>query len=517
MEYLGGQTGQNFDPVEYMSRFDLSTPLSRLRATRLDPMLFGLVYMRKHLTDKVTGTISMADLHLDMCRRARQWARTDLGMEEIRDAWIAWRESGKSTWNFLILPAWALAHGHRQYCLAFADSGPQAQTHLMTFKLEIGRNMLLRRDFPGLVRPGKRNEGVNASDNRAMYISQSGVVFHAKGIDSSTLGTKVGDIRPDLILLDDIEPDESNYSELQKDKRLATVLQAVFPMNQRAAVSLTGTVTMAGSIVDDIARKLREPNAEDLPSWPADSKFRARYYPLMRLRDDGEEESAHEQRFNLEWMQSRPEGAKRRVCERADFLLNYQNSPRGKEGGWWTLDDFRYGDRDDQTRWIIQIDPAVTETGKSDFTAITVTSCSDPNGKNPIVVHHYALQVKMVGEPLRRKILQLLDQFPRVKLVRVESNQGGELWLTILRGLPVRVVCTPSTQPKVVRLGWGLDWYQRGRVWHAEKLSTLENYQLGYPKGLHDDLPDCACLATLYFLGRPPRREVMRKAESYVR
>jgi hypothetical protein len=168
MEYLGGQTGQNFDPVEYMSRFDLSTPLSRLRATRLDPMLFGLVYMRKHLTDKVTGTISMADLHLDMCRRARQWARTDLGMEEIRDAWIAWRESGKSTWNFLILPAWALAHGHRQYCLAFADSGPQAQTHLMTFKLEIGRNMLLRRDFPGLVRPGKRNAGsINASDNRA--------------------------------------------------------------------------------------------------------------------------------------------------------------------------------------------------------------------------------------------------------------------------------------------------------------------------------------------------------------
>lgn len=525
MRYLEGQTGQGFDPIAYAAGFALSTTAARLAACELDPMLFGVIYFGKHLTDKAAGTVSMADLHLDMCRRARQWARKDLGLEEIRDAWVAWRESGKSTWNFLILPTWALAYGHRLYALAFADSGPQAQTHLMTFKLELGMNPLLQLDFPELCTPGKRRANIQASDNRSMYIAQSGAVFHAKGIDSSTLGTKVGDVRPDLILLDDIEPDESNYSELQKDKRLHTVLSAVFPMNQRAAVSLTGTVTMAASIVDDIVKTTREPNAPDPPDWPAEAKFKVRYYPLMRqIEATGELESAHEQRFPLSWIRE-PISAKKRRCDVASFKLNYQNSPRGKEGGWWSEDDFRIGrgpldpegNQAEPTRWILQIDAAVTENVKSDFTALTVIGFRPGSvGVLPFCRVDYARQVKVVGEPLRKIVLNILEMFPQIKLVRVESNQGGSLWRSALRGLPVKLELNPSTEHKIVRIGWSLDWYQRSRVWHVEHLDALEEYQLNYPKGLHDDLPDCAALGILFFLGRPPRREVFKSTSNYV-
>lgn len=519
MIYLDGATGASFDYRAYVSAVDLSTGPARLAATRLDPLLFGLVYFRAHLTDKASGTISFADLHLDMCRRARQWARTDLGLEEIRDAWVAWRESGKSTWNFLILPSWALAHQHRKYALAFADSGPQAQNHLMTFKLEINRNLLLRKDFPGLCKPGKRNASINASDNRGMYIAANGTVFHAKGIDSATLGTKVGDIRPDLLLLDDIEPDESNYSELQKDKRLHTVLAAVLPMNQRAAVSLTGTVTMASSIVDEIVTPVREHNPTDAATWPQENGFRARYYPLLRTGDDGQESSAHEQRFPLSWITERVSEKKRR-CDIASFLLNYQNSPRGKSGGWWTDDDFRHGPGPiEPTRWMLQIDAAVTENVKSDFTALTVIGYY-PGAPGvdikPFVRIDLARQVKVVGEPMRQIVLNILDEFPRIKLVRCESNQGGDLWRTVLRGLPVKLDLTASTNPKLVRIGWGLDWYQRQRVWHLEQLTQLEAYQLNFPKGLHDDLPDCAALGVVHFLGRPPRRDPNRGTTNYV-
>jgi hypothetical protein len=146
----------------------------------------------------------------------------------------------------------------------------------------------------------------------------------------------VGDVRPDLLLLDDIEPDESNYSELQKDKRLAHLAgRPCFPMNQRAAVSLTGTVTMAASIVDDIATPVREINPQDLPYVAGREQFRARYYPLMRLRDDeGKSPAPTSSDSNLEWMQSRSaEEAKRRAATSLRLPAQLPElSPRGKVG-----------------------------------------------------------------------------------------------------------------------------------------------------------------------------------------
>lgn len=520
MTYLDGVRAEDLDWRAYLAGKGriLESSAGRRTATRLDPLLFSLVYFRPHLTDRASGTISFAQLHLDMCRRARQWARQDLEPQEIRDAWVAWRESGKSTWNFLILPTWALAHQHRRYALAFADSGMQAEQHLLTFRQEIGNNVLLRRDFPQLTTPGKRASGDQVADNRNMYVASSGVVFQAKGIDSSTLGAKFTQIRPDLILLDDIEPDESNYSQLQKEKRLHTVQAAVFPMNLRAAVSLTGTVTMADSIVHDLVRQVREPGDIELPEWPREERFRVRDYPVMRERDDGTQESAHERRFPIAWMtQPVEEGARRRVCDVSSFLLNMMNNPRGKLGGWWTEDDFRYGELEPSaTRWFLQIDGAVTSKEKSDYTALVVAGGRP--GARPVVELAYARQVKLVGEPLRKLVINILDEYPRIKAVRIEVNQGGDLWRSALHDLPVQLITHTSEDPKEVRLAGALDWYQRQRVFHTYKLDTLEQYMLNYPKGLHDDLPDCAALAVLYFLGMPPKRvSVQRTAQTYAR
>jgi hypothetical protein len=81
---------------------------------------------------------------------------------------------------------------------------------------------------------------------------------------------------------------------------------------------------------------------------------------------------------------------------------------------------------------------------------------------------------------------------------------------------PCKLDLASSAEPKLTRIGWGLDWYQRGRVWHKDRLQLLESYQLNFPKGLHDDLPDCAALGVLYFLGRPPRREALVGTQNYV-
>ncbi|WP_176734727.1 hypothetical protein, partial [Streptomyces sp. EN23] len=195
-------------------------------------------YLKHHLKDD-EGRVTFGDAHLDWCRAARHWIRQPAGPGENRHAYIAPRNMGKSTWWFLILPTWAAAHGHVRFAAAFAMAAGPAQTHLATFKREIDTNALLRRDYPKLCTAAKRPSGTNIADTQSMYMAESGFVFAARGIDSSNLGMKVGEQRPDLILCDDIEPDESSYGPELARKRRTTLVDAILPLNVYARVVIS--------------------------------------------------------------------------------------------------------------------------------------------------------------------------------------------------------------------------------------------------------------------------------------
>jgi len=509
--HLSGIAPDRFDPAAYLAQHDqrlLLDPEGRRTLTRLDPLLFALTYLRHHLKSPETGDrLSFSRFHLDFFDSAKQWARRDLGPAEIRDCWIAPRGSGKSTLAFLCLPLWALAHGHRRYVVAMADSGPQAQQHLASLKLELDNNPLLRRDYPGLCAPAKRAGGTNVSDSQAFYVAANGAAFTAKGIDSSTLGAKVGSTRPDLLLFDDIEPDESNYSEYQKGKRLATVVNAVFAMNPNAVVAMVGTVTMAGSIIHDIARQVTD-TAEDAPKWPRVESIRPRYYPALYVDDDGAERSLWPERWPLDYLLS--------VKGTTSFELNMQNNPRGRNGDYWTPDDFWHETLGDAaTRWILQIDPAVTTKGTSDWTGLAVVGYAPPVGEQRGMCEvAVAKGVKLAGDKLRAEVLRILAQHPRIKYVRVEVNQGGELWQTVLRDLPVKLLVHTSNASKEVRFAEALDYYQRRRVVHTVPLTAAEEQMCGFPKMAHDDIADAVCGGILYFLGR--REKATARSRSYV-
>jgi hypothetical protein len=146
--YLEGLDAETFDLDTYLAQFDprlLADPEGRRVLTRLDPLLFALTYVRHHLKD-AEGRITFGDAHLDWCRAGLRWVRPPTEPAAERDAYIAPRNTGKSTWWFLILPMWAAAHGHIQFAAAFAASATQAETHLSTFKREIDNNALLRRE-----------------------------------------------------------------------------------------------------------------------------------------------------------------------------------------------------------------------------------------------------------------------------------------------------------------------------------------------------------------------------------
>jgi hypothetical protein len=491
----------------------------RVELTKLDPLLFAVLYFPHHLRDD-EGRFSLADAHLEWVRLALDWVHPPTRPQQNRHAFLAPRGCGKSTWWLLILPMWAAAHGWVRFAAAFADSAPQAEMHLATFRKELQTNGALRRDFPDLCVWGKRPRTSSETDTKSMYTARSGFTFAAKGIDSSSLGMKVGAMRPDLLLLDDIEPDEASYSAYQMGKRLTTVKDAVLPLNVRARVVLSGTVTMPGSITHQLVKYLKgelDPDDKDT-AWIKDESFTVHHHLPIVEQPDGTERSMWPAKWPIDYL--------RQIRHTRSFRKNFLNDPHAVDSDYWTEDDITYG-HFPTARTYLSVDGAVTTKKTSDYTGLAVVGYTPAlparDGQPPTPARclvEYAVAVKLKGKALRERILTILDEYPEVGAILVETNQGGDMWLETLHGMPVKVVPVHNEEHKEVRAGRVHTLYQLipPRVVHARKIPALEDQMIGFPKGPNDDLVDAVGNAVLRFL-KPPKKEPAPSAttQSYVR
>lgn len=478
---------------------DLARAEYRRRVTEHDPLLFALLYLRDHLRDD-GGRITLSEVHLAWAEAAKGWATSSPEPMADRRAEVAPRETGKSTWWFLLLPMWAAAHGHIKFAAAFANTPEQAETHLATFKSELDNNALIRADYPALVEPKTRGRGSTVADRISLYHARNDFVFAARGIDSATLGLKIGKRRPDLLVLDDIEPHEARYSANMMRKRLDTLRSAILPLNIRAHVVIVGTVTMAGSIVHQLVKSAQGVALDDIDEgWINDERIVAHHYPAIVVDDDGRRRSVWPEKWALSWLES--------IEHTRQYAKNYANDPRGADGDYWTLDDIKLGTLDGITRILVSVDPAVTTKKSSDYTGLAVIGWQPPPASKPKAPGRCVViavkQVRKIGAALRLEVLDLLDQHDG-GLVLVETNQGGELWGTVFHTMPVKVKTVHQTEAKEIRAADVLDHYQRGRVEHLEgaDLRDYEGQLVAFPRAPHDDMVDAAGSGIRYFLNR---------------
>lgn len=476
-----------------------------------DPVAFALIYLRGHLRGDATGgRVTFSEAHYEWCRLAMRWRTPATDPQEDRHAFIAPRGCGKSTWWFLILPLWAAANGHVKFAAAFAHASEQAERHLQTLKRELDANVLLRADYPDLCSARDGRAGV---DTESMYQARSGFTFAAKGIDSATLGMKIDETRPDLLILDDIEPDEAKYSAKLAEKRLGTVLDAVFQLNIYARVIMVGTVTMPGSIMHQCVKAAAGMETAD---WIRDERITSHHHRAIVLQEDGSERSLWPEKWSLEYLAS--------IRHTRSYAKNYDNDPMAAGGDYWAADDFVYEELA-YTRLALSIDPSTTTGHDSDPCGIAVVgwvperSAVNPTGR--CVVEHVE-EVMLVGEELRAHVLRILGRFPRIRLILVETNQGGEHWGAILHHLPpgVKLAYVHNTEPKEVRAEWLLNRYQvrPAGVTHARKLIRCEEQMVGFPKAPHDDMIDAVGNIVRRFLDPPkPKKAGVSRSEVYAR
>lgn len=466
--------------------FRVFTKRGRITATYDNPMLFALVYCPELITDD-TGTRSFAELHITLCRYARRWMNPAKARES-RTAFVAPREAGKSSWVFKILPIWAAAHGHIRFIAAFSSSATQAQKHLSGFKRQLDTNERLREDFPELCAPAKRPTGGNVADSQEMFHSKSEFSFTAAGLDSEILGlVDPMNRRPDLIVLDDIEPDESNYSQYQMRKRLTTIIDTVLAMNERAHVALIGTVTMPGSIVHQLVETIT--TTKDVPQWITDENFRVVYIEPILQNEDGTERSIWPYKWPLSYLHE--------IKHTRSYKKNFLNQPVRMDGDYWVEGDFVYGDVPHPTHVLLQIDPATTSKTSSDYYGLAVIAFDRETRKCAV---WYCRQFKLSPKIMRKRVIEICELFPQVGRIRVEANQGGETWHSVFHDMPVKVVIHHETVPKKVRAAHLLNHYQRGRVTHTKPMPELEAQMLAFPNVLNDDMVDAVGAGVSFFL-----------------
>lgn len=491
--------------TKYLDDIDpilLTIPEGRRELTKYDPLLFALTYLPHHLRNS-EEVITLSEFHWDLAEYGKTWINKPTAPKQNRDAFIAPRECGKSTWIFLILPLWAAAHGHIKFVAAFSDAASQAETHLMTFKNELESNEYLKTDFPELCTPKiVGSSGRHMASNAWRIIQSNDFIFDANGIDTNSLGKKVFGQRPDLIILDDIEKGEKNYSEYQAGQQRRTVFDDIAPMNIYARMIIVGTTTMPNSMMDEF-RKYAEGNRGKELEWISDQNVDVHYYPAIMSAEDASERSVWPEKWSLEWLNSQR--------HLRDFAKNYMNKPVNLDGNFWVFEDLIIHEPEEFGNTIISIDPAVTKNKVSDYTGIAVLS----RGDDDTIYIREAIQLKVSPSELAERVAALVDIYD-AGVIYVETNQGGDLWKDVFKNIPVRYRSIRQSVSKQVRAGKALNYYQQGKVRHTAHFPALEEQMWSFPKVSHDDVLDAMVSGVLYFLDNKAP-SVVAKQLSYLR
>lgn len=497
----------------------------RRTITRADPLLFALIYLSHHLRGRATGDeITFSDAHLAWARQAQRWLQPVTSPRESREAEFAPRDTGKTTWWFLINPLWAAAHQHVRFVAAFADTYDQATGHLRTFRNELERNALVRRDYGGLVNK-TRNTAMRELlvDNESLLITANAFVFAARGADTSSLGLKVAERRPDLIILDDIEPHEGKYSLASVTKRRQTLTDAILPLNEFARVIWVGTTTRHGGLAHQLvehADGTLEPDKDN--EWIGEERFTARRWPPIITRDDGSERSLWPAKWSLEYLLS--------IAHTRAFAKNMANQPVSEDGEYWSTEDITHltGDTLPLLRKeILVLDPNVNDRNEaSDWTGVCVAGMLTDSRLGGVLVRELA-QVRRSGRALKDHALTVLARFPGIRRVVIECNQGYTMWLDIFADFPVPVDLVVADHPKPVRAAMALNHYQARpiRVVHERAFRAGEAQMTAFPNVTNDDMVDAVSWAVRYLLepativrpkGFQPRRRGKTEVSSYV-
>ncbi|MBI5789302.1 MAG: phage terminase large subunit [Candidatus Schekmanbacteria bacterium] len=381
------------------------------------------------------------------------------------------REHAKSTIVTLGYPLHQICFGLRHFIIIVSDTEYQAADFVRFIRLELEENERIRQDFGDL-----RQSAKQWSDE--LFITKNGVKVLARGKGQKVRGLRHRQYRPDLVVMDDIENDQSVRHPRQIEKVLKWIVEAVYPaIDQHGSLFVIGTLLAKKSVLAQLlqqaakgvwrGRIYRALDENNLPLWP--------------------------QRHSLESLQQ-----KKAVMGSVSFNKEYQNDPRDEEG-IFREDWLRYYHPQElsgrQLAVFMFIDPSAGSGESADYKAV-VTIGRDNEGI--IYVLDAYIKKASIDSLLRVTYNRYRELQPRI--IGIESNVFQSLLLREFdslgkerqQHLPLRGINHHTS--KEGRIGRLSAWVERGII-RFQKGQTdqdvLLEQLLYFPSPtVHDDGPD---------------------------
>lgn len=186
---------------------------------------------------KAGESVDFALFHQDLF----ELANTD-GPRHLRQAIIAPRGFAKSTIVLIIVLYWA-AFKLRNFVLWTSETASQVEEQVAALIDELDANLELVEDFPHL-EPAKDPRGSYVKYTDRDIVLSSGFRLSARGRRKATRGLKRGGNRPDAVICDDAEGEDS-VGETQYPKTRHWLLRVIAP-----ALSPQGDIIWMNTLVD---------------------------------------------------------------------------------------------------------------------------------------------------------------------------------------------------------------------------------------------------------------------------
>lgn len=263
------------------------------------------------------------------------------------------RGSGKTTMCYIACE-WALIYAHRSFVVLVGAEATASLELLDAIRTDMENNERLGEDFPEVVYPIQKLEGIahrcngqtaNGRRTQMTWTSDrvvlptidgskaSGASLRVVGITGRLRGmqSKTPDghsIRPDLVIVDDPQTDDSARSVSQNDYRERLLSGAILGLagpGESIAAMMPCTVIRYGDMADRILDRTRHPEwrgerTKLVYDWPTNTKLWEEYSDIWagELRNDGDGSAATE--FYAENRKEMDKGA--RCGWEARFLTN---------------------------------------------------------------------------------------------------------------------------------------------------------------------------------------------------
>lgn len=433
----------------------MSNSDNRAVAAKNNVLWFAAYYLPEH----IKGTIP--DLHKEWYSLANTYDRIALA---------APRGHAKSTSFSLVYVLWCILTKRKKFIVMLSDTASQAAELLGGVVQELETNERIIEDFGKIAGYVPTTAEEKTKWTTKDIVTTTGIKVIAAGWKAKLRGLRHGPHRPDLVILDDVENDESVESDVQRAKVKNVFYSSIMNLGDvNTQFIVIGTILHSDALLTTILDNpparwhthLYKAIENDKPLWPE-------VWTLERLEEKREEVGSVV--FEKEYMNN-PINSETQILKPSAYYEQIDLA---------LLDCYGY------------VDLAISEKEQADYTAI-VTVGVHRQTKDVYVVNASRIKASITSQMEMVFDKQKLYNYRKIGVEDVAYQKAFYQLLKVesaKRSVNLPVVPVQIDKDKVRRALEITPYVENGRIKFNASFQDFMSEVLHFPRGLHDDYVD---------------------------